>query len=333
MMSFLPNLANLSGMPDALSTTIPIWCAVLNLAIFPSNTPSETLFLPPYMSQSTHAQITSLLPSFVTSLLDLKIPLPTLTKPLRPFWVTQDTQLPEDSAVILEDFTPIICCTASRRVVGSEMDEGGYIQGAADDTENWAHGLTPTLFWANIETLLQTPEADLPDAIQTLVKHDKPSDTNAVRLTPHISVSPLSDIVDSTTCHISLTSQPTPKDTWQKSLSNMEIGLGKGKIASRNLRLALPDICTFASAYITKHPAAQILVSCESGKDLSVGTALALYCFLFKDDGTLRKETDKEFTKSLIKSRLAGFMTTYPAANPSRNTLQSVNSFLIDWHN
>lgn len=320
-------------MPDALSTTIPIWCAVLNLAICPSTTPSETLFLPPYMSQSTHAQISSLIPSFVTSLLDLKIPLPTLTKPLRPFWVTQDAQLPDDSAVIFEDFTPIICCTASRRVVGSEMDEGGYIQGAADDTENWAHGLTPTLFWANVETLLQTPDPELPDVIQTLVKQDKPSDTNAIRLTPHISVSPLSDTVDSATCHIALTLQPTPKDTWKKSPSKMEIGLGKGKIASRNLRLALPYICSFSSTYMTEHPTSQILIACESGKDLSVGTALALHCFLFKDDGTRRLYTEKEFTKSLIKSRLAGFMTTYPAANPSRNTLQSVNSFLIDWHN
>lgn len=320
-------------MPDALSTTIPIWCAVLSLAIFPSTTPPETLFLPPYMSQSTHAQITSLLPSFVTSLLDLKITLPALTKPLRPFWVTQDTQLPDDSAVIFEDFAPIICCTASRRVVGSEMDEGGYIQGAADDTENWAHGLTPTVFWANVETLLQSPESELPDIIQTLVKQDNPSDANAVRLTPHISVSALSDTTDCTKCHISLASQPTPKDTWQKSPTSMEIGLGKGKIASRNLRLALSDICSFASTYIANQPAGQILISCESGKDLSVGTALAIHCFLFKDDGTLRQDTEKEFTKSLIKSRLAGFMTTYPAANPSRNTLQSVNSFLIDWHN
>jgi tRNA A64-2'-O-ribosylphosphate transferase len=39
------------------------------------------------------------------------------------------------------------------------------------------------------------------------------------------------------------------------------------------------------------------------------------------------------FTKSLVKIRLGSIMTTFPEANPSRATLQSVNSFLMDWRN
>jgi tRNA A64-2'-O-ribosylphosphate transferase len=62
---------------------------------------------------------------------------------------------------IFEDYHPVICCTVSRRVAGGELSEGGYIQGAGDDTENWAHGLSPPVFWANREVLLSTPEAEL----------------------------------------------------------------------------------------------------------------------------------------------------------------------------
>lgn len=321
----------MTGMPDALSTTIPIWCTVLNMAILPSLEAASRLFLPPYMSESTHAQITALLPSFVSSLLDLKIPLPKLTKPLRPFWVTQDTDISETPQSIYDNYTPIICCTASRRVVGSEIEQGGYIQGAADDTENWAHGLTAPMFWSNVDKLTEAPEADLPDLIKDIVGNTTSTDTLATRLTPYISVAALSDTPtgNDNTCCISLVSKATPKETWEVSPTRMDVGLGKSKTASRNLRLALPDICAFASVFLKKYPNGQLLLLCDSGKDLSVGTALALHCFLFDDDGKLRRDTTVEFTKSFIKSRLAGFMTTYPAANPSRTTLQSVNSFLM----
>lgn len=330
------------GMPDALSTTIPIWCAVINRVLLPDHPSSTELFLPPYMSQSIHAQILALLPSFVSSLVDLNISLPTgkLSKPLRPFWITQDSHSKNDDAdhqVIFDDYTPVICCTSSHRVVGSEMDEGGYIQGAGDDTENWAHGLTPAVFWSNTDTLLATAEADLPETISQLIQdHEAKSPTSPtfITLTPHLSVGTLSQVpeADASACYILLTPQPSPKESWIKSPTRMEVGVGKHKTASRNIRLALDDICTFAAKYIRSNPTGRCIICCESGKDLSVATSLAISCFLFDDDGNIRSEaTAPVFNKTLIKSRLAGFMTTYPAANPSRTTLQSVNSFLMDW--
>lgn len=118
----------------------------------------------------------------------------------------------------------------------------------------------------------------------------------------------------------------------------MQVGLGKAKAASRSLRLSLPDICAFANTFLAEEgdsSSKQIIVACESGKDFSVGTALALSCYLFDDEGKFRGVPTREtnFTKTLIKSRLGGFMTTFPAANPSRATLQSVNSFLMDYRN
>lgn len=336
-------------MPDALSTTIPVWCAVINRVLLPENSLSQKLFLPPSLPSSTHSQIMALLPGFVESLVALKLKLPAcLTKPLRPLWITQDSVLPdtdEDASVsIFDDYRPIICCTASRRVVGSEMDEGGYIQGAGDDTENWAHGLTPPVFWSNTDTLLDAAEAELPGLIKQLVEQDqsqlKTTGRDAyVQLAPQISVCPISAAAletDPSECHIQLLPSASPKESWVKSSKLMQVGLGNNKAGSRNLRLALPDMATFARKYMASDSAGSkhIVLSCDSGKDFSVGTALALSCLLFEDDGKLREETAQvSFTKTLIKSRLGGFMTTYPAANPSRATLQSVNSFLMDWRN
>lgn len=365
----MPNTAFV-GMPDALSTTIPIWCTVLNQAMLPENPLSKQLFLPPYMSQSTHSQISALIPSFVASLLDLRVQLPIdkITKPMRPFWVTQDSHLPDRDVLtgeessetieqaIFDEYTPIICCTASKRVVGSEMDEGGYIQGAGDDTENWAHGLTPDVFWSNKDLLLNTSELELPDIIASLMQEHEEAvaaaidatSTSFTRLTPHISVGTLSQIpppplvqpeeaqsTQDSTCYIILTPKTTPSESWIKSTSYMEAGLGKSKAGSRNLRLALQEIYTFANNFMQLHGnAGQLVIACDTGKDLSIGTSLAISCHLFDDENVLRsKGSETIFNKNLVKSRLAGFMITYPAANPSRATLQSVNSFLMDWRN
>ncbi|OTA01554.1 hypothetical protein A9Z42_0018730 [Trichoderma parareesei] len=396
-----------------------------NDGLYPSR--QTQLFLPPYLPASTHAQITALIPSFLSSLKELNLNLPTsLTKPLRPLWITQDSSLPppppppppsgdseedddldQDQGVIFQDYRPVICCTASRRVVGSEVDEGGYIQGAGDDTENWAMGLTPDVFWANAETLLSASDAELPELISKLVQEAKtartapPGDGRAEtqaslprkQLTPYISVRALSplDLASPpspplpttpsspsseetkdkapTECLILLTETQTPKESWFLSPTLLRVGLGKHKTASRNLRLALPDICSFAAEFLLKAnnnnkqqqqqqqqvanvvsddatssdggqqqqqqpppPLPQIVVACDSGRDLSVGVALALSCYLFDDKGRLRDPGEgPSFTKTLVKMRLGAVMTAYPEANPSRNTLQSVNSFLMDW--
>ncbi|KAK1972826.1 initiator tRNA phosphoribosyl transferase [Colletotrichum sublineola] len=335
-------------MPDALSKTIPVWCAVLNMALFPDLPHADRLFTPPnVVSASEHAQIASLLPSFLAALRALEIdPAPLrarLAKPLRPFWVTQETQLsspaggvPGSPAAVFDDYHPVICCTASRRVAGAEMSEAGYIQGAGDDTENWALGLTAELFWENAKALLSAPEADLPDKVTALVaerKRNAPRGMPAKRVAPQILVSPLplDDDVDAEACRVALTQDVTPPESWTKSPSRMEVGLGKHKVASRNLRQALPDICAFVVRYLGAHPDADVIIACESGRDLSIGAALAIYCWCFDQEGGYRvAETKTFFNKDMIRVRLGTIMTAFPEANANRATLQSVNSFLMD---
>lgn len=398
-------------MPDSLSKTVPVWCCVLNRALFPELTESHDLYVPPnVVSDSEKSQMLSRVPGFVDSLRQLNLDLAGLraqiSKPVRPTWVTQETDLGHhyhDSeggggGRIFESFRPVICCTSSRRITDGEMSgHSGYVQGAGDDTENWALGLTPPVFWDNAEKLLSTPEADLPELIGSLVasagsgtqQQSRPTTTNngtdpesqalppsVTQLTPFIHVSPLpvpptlpgrdSGGSPQSWCTITILSAPTPPETWARSPGHMEVGLGaRHKAASRALRTALPRICEFAHRFLLlPHPQSErdtsappqhpkILIADESGgRDIAAGVALALLCWCFTDDDGRRvrgggadpPDPDPEqqssssragpqpvFTKDLVRARLGRIMTAMPEANPNRATLQSVNSFLMDW--
>lgn len=55
-------------MPDALSKTIPIWCAVINRLLFGEMPDSDKLLTPKeIISASEHAQIEALLDGFVNN--------------------------------------------------------------------------------------------------------------------------------------------------------------------------------------------------------------------------------------------------------------------------
>jgi tRNA A64-2'-O-ribosylphosphate transferase len=349
-------------MPDALSKTIPIWCSVLNHVLFPSLPPSQTLFTPPSaVSASEHAQIAARIPSFVASFGRLALDVPPLSKPLRPVWVTPGTGLPDSSSgdgdgdgVVFEGFHPVVCCTTSRRA-DDGAEAAGYVQGAADDTENWAEGLTAALFWANEAELLALPEADARGRVRELVAAEGARGGGgggpATRLGRGLYVGKVGGIVGSppgTVCEVVITQETAKPETWAKSPRRMEVGVGKHKTASRNLRDALPVVCEFVGRYLNaavpegeegaeppEEPPEErcVLVTCESGRDLSVGVALALSCRCFDADGEVRRSEEQEdrFTKDAIRIRLGKIMTAMPGANPSRATLQSVNSFLMDW--
>ncbi|KAK8034351.1 hypothetical protein PG993_009346 [Apiospora rasikravindrae] len=333
-------------MPDALSKTIPTWCCVLNRALFPETDGDQhDLFTPPHVvSESEHAQMQARMPDFVEALESLRVDVASLRKqikkPLRPFWLTRESQI-ETMTEIFEDYHPVICLTSSRRVQGGEMSEGGYIQGAGDDTENWALGLTPVVFWRNEELLLSTPEADLPELVKSLVATHATTAGGPTpkQLADHVYVGALAAEPPNptTTCTITIVPQTTEPSEWVKSPACMEVGLGKQtKIASRNLRTALPQICDFATQYLLSSPsstsstAGDILIRCEAGKDVSVGIALALLCRVLDDEGRLKpKGAEEDVNKSIIKVKLGRVMTRFPEATPSRATLQSVNSFLM----
>ncbi|KAL2266392.1 hypothetical protein VTJ83DRAFT_5744 [Remersonia thermophila] len=409
-------------MPDALSKTIPTWCAVLNRFLFPSLPPSaHALHTPPdTVSASESAQMAALLPSFLDAFRSLRPddlvraacrgrPLP--TKPLRPVWITQDDRehlagFAEGLAALRRDWTVVICCTSSRRCGAAHGGGGGggsssseyegrgysYVQGAGDDTENWAQGLTPGLFWRWRRELLDAAavgEGEVEALIRELVAEEKkekeqdghghgaggdggggggregePQGDDRRRAWERVReavpgkriyVGDLTALAGAAAwerdgaCVVVVREKVTPPEEWVKGPRRVEVGLGKSKAASRALRDALPVVCESVLRYLrqgkkTPDDGAQgqedtrggppaVVVLCDSGRDLSIGVALAVYCWCLDDAGNLRREEDGDvsFNKTAIRIRLGHIMTALPDVNPGRATLQSVNSFLMDW--
>ncbi|SPN97632.1 related to 2`-O-ribosyl phosphate transferase RIT1 [Cephalotrichum gorgonifer] len=259
-------------MPDALSKTIPIWCAVINMALFPDLPASHTLHTPPNVVPSTeHAQISALLPTFLSSLQALNLDLPSLrsklSKPLRPYWVTPETRLQEQQEgagpreAVFEDFRPVVCCTASSRSSSELSTFEGYVQGAADDTEHWAMGLTAPIFWQHADLLLSTDDADLPGVIARLLeeeKREREADGDAERgvkvsACMYVCQLPLSEPAagsDNECQIVFLDDAVTPRDGWVKGPRRMELGLGNARNASKNLRSALPAVSAFVERFL-----------------------------------------------------------------------------------
>ncbi|PQE23721.1 hypothetical protein CJF32_00009182 [Rutstroemia sp. NJR-2017a WRK4] len=347
------HILEIVGMPDALSKTIPIWCCVLNRVLFPEREDAHELYTPPQVvSGSEHAQMNALIPRFLEAFRALNLSekdyRKDISKPMRPIWVTPESHV-VSTREVFHDFHPIICCTVSRRVSGSEASEGGYIQGAGDDTENWAHGLTPRVFWANQQLLLENPEEELPGLIQSMTQQDSispglDSGLRLVKPTSCIFISTSSTFPTSETCFetyvITLLPTVTPRDTWVVKPKSMEIGLGTKKIGSKNLRAALKDISDFGSkalemaALDNAHRNKVRVVASDPGQDLSIGVILTLLCLHFDESGALIPRVDREshiIDKDYIRRRLSWISTCMPDANPSRATLQSINSFLMPY--
>lgn len=254
-----------------------------------------------------------------------------IQKPLRPIWTLQTSPLPE-SKPSFPDYHPIVLCSASRRVNGAESSEGGYIQGAADDHEAWARGLTPTIFWKNKDKLLNTNEENLPSLITALINQERGPDALPILINPttnlYISTTQNLDIAPFDAI-ISCTPEPltTTHQEHVKSKKYLHLRCQTGKLGSRDLRAQLAYLPAFFSS-LPSSPE-KILVCCPTGKDLSVGAALAVLCLYADESGKISTERrEGKIDKTFIKQRLA-WLTTNPTLNPPRGTLQSVNAFLM----
>ncbi|KAA1476491.1 initiator tRNA phosphoribosyl transferase [Dentipellis sp. KUC8613] len=168
--------------PDALSKTVPIWCAVINRAIrIRYNDPASTawrtaLYTPPgVVSDQEHRQIEEKLDQWAKDLANSSYLLPNLRLPLRPLWITPATStfpsLPSSGGEGRQ-FIPIICVSASKQVSdGIERRSLGfsYVQGSGDDHELWSMGLTPALFWKEKYRILGADRETLPSLVSEVV--------------------------------------------------------------------------------------------------------------------------------------------------------------------
>lgn len=205
-------------------------------------------------------------------------------------------------SILSTDYHTIICCTASRRVFGAEMAEDGYIQGAGDDSEGWSHGLTPTLFWAHRDQLLAAVEEDMPDLVQELINTGQDhgiARSDAVKLArTSLYIGTLSSIAQAelfydgiVICGRTALSQPDQEIKDEKQMRTLYLLCGDGKLGSRDLRSQLPRIPPFIASLADSGAPPKILFVCPTGKDLSVGIALAVLCLFFDDNCKLRQRS------------------------------------------
>ena len=173
--------------PDSLSVTVPIWIAVINSIVFEKVCNFDA---PPWVSKSHVEQISSLIPLWIESVSESvktmirQLLSDHLVHPFQPVWVcsTEDQSLEwfgTGAESLLEEgnestslsFTPLILLSASAVTsdgMHSQHHSWQYIQGAGDDEEAWAHGLSPSQFWKHKELILASDDYR---EVETAVEH------------------------------------------------------------------------------------------------------------------------------------------------------------------
>lgn len=202
------------------------------------------------------------------------------------------------------DSNLLILCSASRRVTKAESSEGGYVQGAADDSESWSHDLTPETFWNHADTLLNATPNELPELIVSLLGSDQRQATTEivpvlVRPTKNIYITQLNHM------RVDVSAPETSKTSGNLSMGSIKFDLiincnlkdstaspqvldlacRHGKLGSKDLRDRLPIVKSFVSTNFERNPDCRILITCSTGKDLCVGVAVLLLCVFFDDSG------------------------------------------------
>ncbi|KAG1794434.1 tRNA A64-2'-O-ribosylphosphate transferase [Suillus plorans] len=349
-------------MPDALSKTVPIWCAVINRAVLKTisnlNVDADAwntkLYTPPgVVSAQEHDQIEQKLDGWADDLATSFYVLPKLQYPLRPIWITPSTTIfpkfPDTDAE--RRFYPIICISASKQVLdGIERRITGfaYIQGSGDDHELWSMGLTPAQFWKHKQTLLRANRNELPTLVQALISSPNTlptrtdSNSNASfhpipiqhvhgRLsicTIHDLSSPLGD--ESAVVYLTSADHAPPALKDHPRVLYIQTPQGK-KGQHHFLHTVLPQVMPFIFLHLRN--TRRICIACETGTDTSIGVAIAALTKFFDDSGEFCGEYEYEregvLSKDDIKTRLHWIITSCPQANPSRTTLKRVNEFLL----
>lgn len=207
--------------PDAFSRTIPIWASVVNRAVFRyralkqgqekpklDDIPEEwrRLVMPEWIPDSEKRQVAPKLEEFCDLLLYSDAMRPTLedlasqvTKPLQCFWMCPSSHPSacENGSHIAEKldlpceerhWIVLLCPSDEQELV--QDTHIWYIQGAADDEETWAQGLTASLFWKHrdslmeqedelAEKILQVVSGKGSDAHAAVLSHNAPADSSS----------------------------------------------------------------------------------------------------------------------------------------------------------
>lgn len=345
--------------PDALLKTIPIWCSVLNLICFNE----AYLMLPKFIPISEYHEILKRLPEFVTEINRLQLfskESLNLTKPLMPYFL-----YPGNSKNFKPDekFHSVVCLSASDSRINNGTGNGDltiatpdagcrkvltwhYIQGSADDHELWitqdiCQGkLTPKIFWQFYPQLaghefITLSEFELVTRLNELYEEHCNTQLEKDSL-DQVLMNPVKDtgIYFGQITHDCKYNLPEPVDILiilaahkirdiPKTVKVFQYNLQSNKKGSKQLREILPKLIPCLPQR------GKMVILCDTGKDLSIGVVLALLCQRFNLDFSAKDpDTKLKPDKDLVKQFL-NQLNGIAIVNPSRNTLQSVNSYLM----
>lgn len=192
--------------PDSMRATIPLWCAVINTLL--SLSPPDQFSAPDWLMPAS--LVSSIRSTVISRIVDslstdvksfIREQLKDVTRPLRPVWIHPDEDgvldwKGENAEEVLEhiaasndenalDYTPVLLlsCSGSKKARHVSEQSWEYIQGAADDEEHWACGLSWDLFWANHDAILCSDDhAVVSNAVEALVNERDHASAGAVGL-------------------------------------------------------------------------------------------------------------------------------------------------------
>lgn len=369
--------------PDALSKTVPIWCAVLNYVMLKSAGKDvnidEILFVPPAtVSKTEYSSIAKKLPELVEKLENLGVIDGKELwnrfngKILRPIWVFPGSSVLQAS---VDPFTgesthtewkpsendniiPLILCTVSYQAQDGTDKRNGftYVQGAADDHELWSDGLTAEMFWENYETLTDPENSD--DQLEKIVEQiildrklmaatltDTLDDVFDSRddITTELSLGKIRDnleindaLYDAITKEYQLCVVLSDNVTLRLERDGVHDSVkiyklqSESKKSSKELRTQITEIFSTIQAALNTGKG-RVLICCNTGTDMSVGVLLSVLCRDYSIEWDFEPTKEHAITKTVVKKHLSRLITSLKGrnVNPSRATLNSINSFLM----
>ena len=242
---------------------------------------------------------------------------------------------------------------------------------------NRVQGLSPKVFWEYRDELLHVDRDELPDLVTEILARAKiQHTTNEWKVPPTRIVAvrgrvligavtdmplhpdphcpgidhPVSFIIISP-AHLPPSSHQAPPDLAivdEHALNPEEkhvlrVHLAEGKRGQLDFLQRVLSVC-MAYAHTRLALGDALCVCCDSGRDASVGVALAALQTFFNDAGQCTSESELDCSeagvgrdtatkggasKDSIRTRLQWIIASRPQANPSRVTLKRVNEFLL----
>ena len=306
---------------------MPIYLAVINAALFPErglelHVPA---FIPAQEADAIRARLPALLASFLGIAPDLERLRKMVQKPLRPIWVSPESTLPEEPPVY-EEFTPIVCCTASRMVRGEGV-EGEYVQGAGDDQEGWSGGLTAKRFWENAEVILAAREEELEAVLEGLPEEEKVSGglTQIVGTKVWIGAAEGMGEVGEGVVVVDCSRKPAEMQG-SRGVKVVILPTAPTKPGLKALRASLPSMLEMLAALVETAKKV-VIVDDGTGDEVAPVVALAVLCKFFGEDGEVGGK--RVGGKEGVKKRMSWIMTSRTSVKAARVALNAVNEVVL----